>query len=102
MGDDGKLTRQLRPEEHAFIRNERILCQLDFAYALRFIVQISDGGGLFYLDNLWDSQKLLLARLGQLEEQNIAQAQRGEPCDGMLIADHKGGRQLGHTPSAVL
>src|SRR3990167_5117524 len=37
MGDDGKLTRQLRPEEHAFIRNERILCQLDATYALRYM-----------------------------------------------------------------
>src|SRR3990167_11330943 len=34
---DGKLTRQLRHEEHAFIRNERILCQVDFAYSLRYM-----------------------------------------------------------------
>lgn len=97
IGEDGKPTRQLRQEEHAFIRNERILSQLDATYAFRYFAQISDGGGLFYLDHLWDSQKLLLARLGALEERNVAQAQRKEACDGMLIADHKGGRQLGHT-----
>lgn len=97
VDDAGKPTRELTQEEKWFITNEQILCQVDFEYSLRYFQQISDGGGLFYLDNLWDSQKLLLASLGQLEEKNVAQAKRGEPCDGMLIADHKGGRQLGHT-----
>jgi hypothetical protein len=94
--DEGRPNRPLRKLEHDFIRNERILFQQDFNYALRYISIILDTGGLGHLE-LWDSQKVLLRKVAELEERNLAQAAEGIRPDGILIADHKGGRQLGHT-----
>ena len=97
--DKGEWKRPPRKEELAFIRNERILAQQDFHYFTRYANVILDQGGIGPL-KLWESQQVLLKKVAQLEERNIEQQQRSEPSDGILIADHKGGRQLGHTAVA--
>lgn len=88
-----------RKEYAAFVRNERILFQQDFHYALRYMYIIKDGveGGGIGVFNLWESQTILLDLIAKLEEKNIDYYERGYPCDGILICDNKGGRQLGHT-----
>jgi hypothetical protein len=88
-----------RKEHAAFIRNERLLFQWDFQYALRYIQLIQDSGGCGPLVP-WESQRLLLRKVAALEDMNLDKAARGERADGILIADHKGGRQLGHTAIA--
>lgn len=91
---------QFLSKEHAgFVRNERILCQQDFFYSLRYIHIIKDGveGGGIGVFNPWESQIILLNLIARLEEKNIDDHERGYPCDGILICDNKGGRQLGHT-----
>lgn len=89
----------LRRDHAIFVRNERILFQQDFNYALRYIKIVKDaveGGGLGYFQ-LWESQEILMRLISKLEEHNIDYYQRNYPCDGILICDNKGGRQLGHT-----
>lgn len=87
-------------KDHAgFIRNERLLFQQDFFYALRYIQIIKDGvegGGIGYF-RMWESQKILLDLIAKSEEHNVDYFEKGYPCDGILICDNKGGRQLGHT-----
>lgn len=86
-------------EHAAFIRNETILFQQDFHYALRYMSIVKDGvegGGIGHF-RLWDSQKILMDLIAKREEQNIEDYRKGYPCDGILICDNKGGRQLGHT-----
>lgn len=88
-----------RSEHAAFVRNERILFQQDFHYALRYMQIVKDGvegGGIGHF-KMWESQKILMKLIATLEEKNIDYYERGYPCDGILIADNKGGRQLGHT-----
>lgn len=83
----------------AFVRNEQILFQQDFFYALRYMQIIKDGvegGGIGYF-RIWESQKILLDLIAKAEDQNIDYYDKGYPCDGILICDNKGGRQLGHT-----
>ena len=94
-----KFGRYIRKEHRAFIRNETILFQQDFHYALRYITIIKDGveGGGIGLLRLWESQKILIDLIAKIEEKNIDYFDRGYPCDGILICDNKGGRQLGHT-----
>lgn len=102
---DGKLydaNGQFNSRDHAaFVRNERILFQQDFFYALRYF-QIErdgvEGGGVGrFGDTFWESQQILLDLIAKLEEKNVDYYERGYPCDGILICDNKGGRQLGHT-----
>lgn len=100
---EGKLVdgsgRYVNPSYAEFIRNETILFQQDFFYALRYMKIMMDGvegGGIGYF-NPWESQKILLDRICALEEQNQDYFKKGYPCDGILICDNKGGRQLGHT-----
>lgn len=87
-------------KDHAgFIRNERLLFQQDFFYALRYIQIIKDGvegGGIGYF-RMWESQKILMDLIAKTEIENIDYYEKGYPCDGILICDNKGGRQLGHT-----
>jgi hypothetical protein len=100
---DGKLFSpdgSIAKKEHAaFIRNERILFQQDFHYALRYMLIIKDGveGGGIGVFRPWEAQKILLDLIAKLEEKNIDYFERGYPCDGILVCDNKGGRQLGHT-----
>jgi hypothetical protein len=91
----------IRKEHAAFVRNERILFQQDFYYALRYFVIERDGtegGGIGrFSTTFWESQQLLLDLIARLEIHNIDFFERNYPCDGILICDNKGGRQLGHT-----
>lgn len=90
-----------RPDYAAFVRNERILFQQDFFYALRYMTIERDGvegGGIGrFSETFWESQRVLLDLISKVEERNIDQYEHGYPCDGILICDNKGGRQLGHT-----
>lgn len=91
----------IRKEHAQFVRNERILFQQDFLYSTRYITIERDGlegGGIGPLAaTFWESQQILLNLVAKLEEHNIDYYERGYPCDGILICDNKGGRQLGHT-----
>src|SRR4029077_9979558 len=82
-------------------RNERILFQQDFFYALRYFTIERDGvegGGIGpFSQTFWESQQILLDLIGKLEEHNVDYYERGYPCDGILVCDNKGGRALGHT-----
>lgn len=90
-----------RKDYAAFVRNERVLFQQDFFYALRYITIERDGvegGGIGpFSQTFWESQQILLDLIGRLEEHNVDYFERGYPCDGILICDNKGGRALGHT-----
>jgi hypothetical protein len=90
-----------RIEYSEFVRNEQVLAQQDFFYSLRYMVIERDGvegGGVGpFSQTFWESQQLLLDLIAKLEEKNVEDHEKGYPCDGILIADNKGGRQLGHT-----
>lgn len=85
----------------SFIRNEQLLFQQDFFYALRYFQIEKDGvegGGVGpFSATFWESQQILLDLIAKLEEKNVDYFEKGYPCDGILICDNKGGRQLGHT-----
>lgn len=95
----GKKAPELKPEFKRFIQNEQILAKLDFDYwAERYATLIRDGvdgGGIGKLQ-VWESQKVVLALIGKLEEDAWDAFSRGEPVDGILIALNKA-RQLGAT-----
>jgi len=55
-----------------------------------------EGGGIGVF-RPWESQEILIRLIAKLEEHNMDYFERGYPCDGILICDSKGGRQLGHT-----
>ena len=97
--DGSGLKRPLTKEEQEFIRNERILCQVDFLYWAERYCTIqrdgSDGGGIGKL-RMWETQEILHRRIAEREELGIEQQKAGAPADGILIVDHKD-RQIGHT-----
>lgn len=97
--NDGKPTRPFTNDEHKFIRNEQILCKLDWQYWSERYVAILLGGinetGLGKL-NLWESQRIIRQTIAKLEELCWEAFERGEPVDGILIALNKA-RQLGAT-----
>ena len=96
VDDDGQFTRDFTDSERAFMRNERILSAIDYRYwSDRYAQLIKDQGGLG-IASRWESQEILLAYIGKLEEEMYDQLARGEPVDGILIALHKA-RQLGAT-----
>jgi hypothetical protein len=105
LSAEGKLydsTGQFARKDYAeFVRNERILFQQDFYYALRYFTIERDGvegGGVGYFSStFWESQQILLNLIADIETHNIDYFERGYPCDGILICDNKGGRALGHT-----
>ena len=86
-------------EESAFIRNELILCKLDYTYfSNRYCHLIKDGvdgGGLGVLEP-WESQKAVLKLIYKLEEECWEAKARNEPVDGILLVLNKA-RQLGAT-----
>jgi hypothetical protein len=90
-----------RPEYADFCRNEQVLFQQDFYYSLRYMVIERDGvegGGVGpFSATFWESQQILLDLIAKLEEKNVEDHEKGYPCDGILVVDNKGGRQLGHT-----
>jgi len=93
---DGSFTRSFTSEESAFIRNEQILCAMDFRYWLRYASLIQDQGGLARFDSLWESQELLLRAISVIEDAMLEAYARGESVDGILIFLNKA-RQLGAT-----
>src|SRR5690348_10581302 len=99
---DGTFKRPLKKEENAFIMNERLLAKLDFQYwcerygTIEFDPAASGGRTGIGKPELWESQLLLLNLVGKLENEQYDAYQRGEPVDGVIIADHKA-RQIGHT-----
>src|SRR5689334_972089 len=99
---EGKLCRNLSPEEKDFIRNETLMTQCDFRYfSERYgIIELDGayGGGLGRM-KLARSQELLLDKIAKLQEEQTEQYERGEPVDGILICDHKA-RQVFHTQLA--
>ena len=97
--NNGTPTRPWTGDEARFIRNEQVLCKLDFHYWAERYCQIIkdgvDGGGLGTL-NLWESQWAILRLIAKLEEKAWEAFERVEPVDGILIALNKA-RQLGAT-----
>jgi hypothetical protein len=91
--------RDLRTEEIDFIKNERLLSFLDFTYWHDRYCSMSrdaiEGGGIG-TSSLWESQTLLIKRIGLIQEENHRMKSEGYPTFGIKIADHKA-RQLGHT-----
>ena len=100
--DGGKPIRSLNSEEKQFIINESLLTQIDYHYwkARYAIIELDgvEGGGIGH-PKPWKSQEILLDIIAKLQEQQTEAFERGEPVDGILIADHKA-RQVGHTEEA--
>src|SRR5512146_1437931 len=100
LDDKGKPKRHLSTDEKEFIRNERLRSKFDFNWWCRNYCSIeksgSAGGGLGRLVP-WTSQQILLDRIAKREEENYDILADGGIAPGILIADHKGGRQIGHT-----
>jgi len=99
---DKRTSRPLTTEESKFVANEQIMCQLDFRYWAERYCQIrldgAVGGGVGKM-KLGDSQILLLDLIAKIHEKQYQAHDRGEPVDGILIADHKA-RQVWHTALA--
>jgi hypothetical protein len=98
--DDGTLSRDLNMDEKAFIRNEQLLCMIDFRYWLqRYASLLMDQGGLGSFAEPWESQEILLRVIAAIEDEMFEMALRGDSVDGILIFLHKA-RQLGATAIA--
>jgi hypothetical protein len=91
VDDKGNLARPLKPEEERWILNELVLSKASFEYWATRYVQIktkeAESSRLF---PLFESQAIILDRIGKIEEQCVA----GERLDGILVAILKA-RQLG-------
>jgi hypothetical protein len=73
MQEDGNLVRPLTPDERSFIRNERIVCQLDYNYWRSRYVFIKNFAGNTYVrfePNV--AQKMMNDICGEMEEERIA------------------------------
>ena len=98
--DDGSFSRALTPDEKSFIKNEQLLCAIDFVYFFeRYASLIQDQGGLLTGVDLWESQRILLNVIANLEEAMHDAASHQATIDGILIYLHKA-RQLGATAIA--
>ncbi len=97
--NDGTPTRPWTSDEARFIRNEQILCKLDWNYWHERYCTIQLKGinqtGIGKL-NMWESQKMILSTVARLEERNWDMFDRNEPVDGILVSLNKS-RQLGAT-----
>jgi len=99
LKEGSKFLRQLKRDELAFVRNEQVLCHLDFRYwqaRYAYIDRDPETGGGTGPAKLWHSQEILLERMGTVEEKQADAVARGQTADGIRVADHKA-RQLGHT-----
>jgi hypothetical protein len=99
---DGRMKRDLRADEQAFIYNERVMTQVDYRYWFdRYWRNIRDGveGGGFERFEMWESQRILVDLIAKIQDQEWEKRDKGQPVDGVLIADHKA-RQVGHTAIA--
>jgi len=97
--DKKLLRRALTPEEDRFILNETLLSTIDYLYhAERYHIIEQDameGGGLARFKP-WESQKIILRKLAEWQEEDYDRLARKEIAIGVLIAIHKA-RQLGAT-----
>lgn len=95
---------RLTAEERQFIRNERLLCSLDFHYWSRyakFIPDASTSDGTLVNFSPWESQDILLREMERREWEQYEASQRGDPCDGVLLCVPKA-RQEGVSLLAAL
>lgn len=98
------LLRSLTKEEGEFIRNERLLCALDFHYWTRYAWLLPDaavGSGDLVRFAPWPSQQLILDEVARLEAVSYEQFLAYEPQDGVLVAAPKA-RQEGISIIAAL
>lgn len=98
----------LGKEERAFIRNERVLSMLDFSYWSHYATIQRDGGGITNFDSPWESTRIFLRFIAQIEEEQHDAIDRGDmtpwmqpdqpkpAVPGILIAINKA-RQLAAT-----
>ena len=68
-GDLPTLNTSLTKEERLFIRNERVLSMLDFSYWCHYATIQRDGGGITNFDHPWQSSRILLAFVAQIEQE---------------------------------
>jgi hypothetical protein len=91
VAEDGKLSRPITPNEERWILNELTLSKADFEYwATRYTViktKMVESTPLF---PLFESQQIILQKIGKIEEQ----CNTGARLDGILVAILKA-RQLG-------
>ena len=84
-------TRPFSADEERFILMEKLLCQVDYAYAAERYIWINYAGqSLRPMYPLWESQRLILAAIARVE---LEHWKEGHP-DGILANVLKG-RQLG-------
>ena len=90
-GEGGALLRPLKPEEERWILNELVLCKSSFTYwATRYTLIKTKETSSTTLFPLFESQEIILERIGKIEEQCNSR----ERLDGILVAILKA-RQLG-------
>jgi hypothetical protein len=97
LDEEGKPKRNWLQEELDFIRDERLMVKCSYRYWLdRYATLQRDGsiGGGVGRVQLWSSQEMALAKIGEIELANWDARQRGEPVDGICVVLHKA-RQLG-------
>jgi hypothetical protein len=94
----------LTKDEQAFIRNERLLTSVDFHYWSRYAKLLPDASvstGDLVTFEAWESQRIILDAVAQIEAEQYERSRRGEPSDGILIAVPKA-RQEGISLLAAL
>lgn len=62
----------LTVEEHEFIRNQRVLCAMDFWYWVERAVWIKDTDNRTVRMELWQSQKIFVDLISEMEDEEIA------------------------------
>lgn len=73
MQEDGNLRRPLTPDERSFIRNERIVCKLDYNYWRSRYVYIKDFAENKYVHFIPNvAQRIMNDLCGEMEEEGIA------------------------------
>jgi hypothetical protein len=77
-GGQAELAQSLTKEERLYIRNERVLSMLDFSYWSHYATIQRDGGGITNFDRPWESSRILLAFVAQIEEEQHDAIARGE------------------------
>jgi hypothetical protein len=101
---DKGLLRPLTAAESDFIRNERLLCAIDFHYWTRYARLLPDaalGVGDLITFSPWASQSLIFSECARLEELAYEQYLSHRPQDGILIAVPKA-RQEGISIAAAM
>ena len=90
--DDGNPTRNLSPEESAFVENELKLTKVSYPYwAQRYCIISKEGAGIGPMYPLLESQEFVLKRLADLE----LKIYQGEREHGLLANVLKAARQVG-------